>query len=582
MANLSTEYLKTVIPDGMKKGADLLKEGAELGKDIEVGETKFFASRGFKGFTDYSESEEGKKYIQYGVNIGFATAETTIESCIDLSKWGRTIGVQPCGYVLSSMQIGVPKELRDPDLDTTSFMLETQEDYNMFNVEDVYAPIANFVTVCPNALETTKFALRAGLPALGTCCQIMWSYPNCDDDVQEVEDIVRALGIVVSKGDIGASMTSYVDDGLAGCCSDTVSYVAAYLFDQYAFGELCGIEIDVGFGGLVSDIKTRAALIKALSDLAHEKGCRLAFVHGNTTSHWDHDVESNYGMICQEMLMTLLAKERYDLKCQVLAVPVTEAITVPTLDEIKGVIAASSRVREAVPLWRDLINWDEIEEMAEVLKREGKKMFQNILTTFEETGFDITDPVPLLKFMKSVDPSLFEQAFHPSVWETGVFKAWYPNDMGKMTVDAIDKNVARLKAEGYDENSLKGKRIVVGSTDIHTYGAAYAMALLQNFGAEVVNVGIDNSARSMIDAATEEGIDTILVSTHSGNAYGIANGFESIMKKEKLNYKVSMGGILTSILDGHAEPTNVADLINQRGFIKATNDMSETFKMICE
>lgn len=581
MGKLSKEYIRSIIPDGMKKGSDLLEEGRKMGEKIEVKYPKYYMSRGYKLPGEYSEMKKEKGEVnQFGVNIGMATVDATIDACKELARWGKTINVEPVGFTLPSMQVGVPKEKRDPELDTTAFMLETQEDWDKFNMEEVYAPIGNFVLVCPNAIETVVCSLKAGLPGFGTSAQLAWDYPGCDDHVEIIENIVRALGILQSKKEIKPATTSYVDDGLAGCCIDTVGYVGAYLLDRYIYTELCGVDCPPGFGGLVSDIKTRAALMKAFNDLAGEVGLSLSFVHGSTTQQWDHDLASNYGLSSQEMLMTYLAEDRYKTGCLLLAVPVTEAVTVPTLDEIKDVIAATARVGEFTDQWKSLINWEEIDEMAENLKREGRKMFNNIMTTLKDAGVDVNDPVCMLKFVKDIDGSLFEQAFHPSVWETGTYRALYPNDMGKVTVAAIDKAMSALKEKGHDANTLKGKRIIAGSTDVHSYGLMFVNTVLSNLGADVVNVGVDNTAQSLLDAATEEGARYICTSTHSGNAMGIGNQLESLMKKENLDYRISMGGILTSILPGHSEPSQIAELINEKENMMATNNIVETVEMI--
>ncbi len=565
----------------MKSGDELLAEGKKIAETFEAGTPKYFLKKGYRLLSEYSKMKAEKgECNQYGVNIGMATIDATLEACSELAKWGETIGLDIYGFTLPSMQLGVPKDKRDPELDTTAFMLHSQEDFDRFNMEESFSPIGNFVLTCPNAIETTICCLKAGLPGLGTSAQLAWDYPGCDDNVEIIEEIVKALGILQAKKDAEPTTTSYVDDGIAGCCVDTVGYVAAYLLDRYIYTELCGVNCPPAFGGLVGDIKTRAALMKAMNDLAQEVGLSLSFTHASTTQQWDHDVASNYGMSCQEMLMTYLAEDHYKTGCMLLAVPVTEAITVPTLEEIKDIIAATSRVGEFVEQWRDLIKWDEIDEMAENLKREGRKMFNNIMTTLEDAGIDIKNPVELLMFIKGIDGSLFEQAFHPSVWETGTYKALYPNDMGKITVAAIDKAMAEMAEKGYGAETLKGKRIITGSTDVHSYGLMFVNTVLTNLGADVVNIGVENTVQTMLDAAAEEGIRYICASTHSGNAMGISNQFDKLMKKEKLDYRVFMGGVLTSILPGHSEPSQIADLINEKDNMLAANNIVATVEAI--
>lgn len=584
MARLPKEYIRSIVPEGMKKGEELLKEGWEIGKTFEAKPSKYFTSRGYRNAIEKRNAELAKgKITGYSINVGLATAQETLDAILRLHKWTK----ENCdiefasGLLLPSMQVGIPKEKRDRKLDTTSYMMETLEDYEMFNREEVFMPLSNFCTVCPNAIETTVNCLKAGLTNLGTTSQLPWDYPGCDNHIEDTENIVRAIGIIQSKmEDVHPTMGCYVEDGLAGCCVDTVSCVASFLFDQYIFSKLCGIPLTACFGGLISDIKTRAALMKALNELAEEEGGYLSFVHGCTTTQWDHDVNANFGSSSAEVLLTYLAEDHYKTGCTIHFIPVTEAITVPTEQELKDSIACMSRVGEYVEAYRNLIDWTEIDERAEFLKTEGVKMFKNILTTLKEAGVDITDPVPLIKFCKSVDSSLFEQSFHPSVWDGGEFKAYYPNDMGALTLSLVDETLAALKAKGYGESILKGHRILVASSDVHAYGSRYVHLVLSAMGADIVDIGVDNTVQAMLDMAKEEGIKYIGVSTHSGNAIAVGNYFNHFITEQNLNCKVFMGGVLTSILPGHTEPSQVADLLNEKEHILATNDLEEVIKLI--
>lgn len=582
MYGLPKEYIDYIIPAGMKKGEELIKEGMEIGKTFEANYPKFYLAKGLTRTDEYMKSVVAKgEFAGFSVNIGMATKEETLNACIELYEWGKKNGIKIIGgYLLPSMQVGVPKDKREADMDTTSFMMETLDDYKMFNIEEIYLPLSNFSFVCPNAIETVKYSLMAGLTSLGTTSQLSWDYPGCDDHIEIVENVTRAIGIIKEKEEYGPGLSCYIEDGLAACCVDCVGLVASYMFDKYIYYDLCGLPISCGFGALVSDVKTRAALIKALDDIAHECGSSLSFVHASTTTQWDHDVNANFGPSSVEMLMTMLAEDRYKTGAEFQVVPVTESITVPTQQELQDIIAAASRVSEYVDTFRDMIDWTEIEERAEILKREGRKMFQNILDNLEEAGVDIKDPVPLLKFIKSVDAALFEEAYHPSVREKGYFEPWFPNDMGYMTMEAVEEALAELDAEGITRDALKGKRILVGSTDVHAYGVRFINSTLTALGAEIEDIGVDNSAQSMIDSAIESGIEYVCASSHSGNALAVGTHFEKYMKEKNLSCKIFMGGVLTTILPGHSEPSNVEKMINEKEGVLATNNIVELVKAI--
>ena len=121
----------------------------------------------------------------------------------------------------------------------------------------------------------------------------------------------------------------------------------------------------------------------------------------------------------------------------------------------------------------------------------------------------------------------------------------------------------------------------MASTDAHVYGIQYVKSILENAGAKVVDAGVDSSIPYIFDTADEEGIRYIGVSTHNGQALGIAEQLLEEMKKRKKEYVVFVGGRLNTILPGHSEPSDVQDMINAKG-IFAENDLVKTIRMIQE
>lgn len=582
MAGITREYLKTIIPENMPDGRELLKEGMEIGKTFEAQAPKFVSSRGYKTAMEYidatSQTDRPRKFI---INVGMPTLEATVQGCVELAAWAReNLGVEVMCAALPSINVGVPAELRDPTMDSNAFMMSTQEDYDAMNREDVFLSLGNHALTVPNALETTINCLKAGLPTIGTTSQLAWDYPGCDDHVTNVANLVRSLGIMRSHMEVGPATTCYTEDGLASSCVDTIGFIAYYLFEHYIYEELCGIPIECGFGALCSDIKTKAALMVAVDSLKEDIGhSTLSFVHGSCTTQWDHDIEANYGSSLQEQLIMIATEAKYKTGCSLLTVPITEALRVPTMDELKHIVSAAARISEFADQWVDLINWNEIEERAAIIRREGTKMFHNMMSTLEELGMDMEDPMQLLMFIKRVDSALFEGAFHPSIRETGIFKPWFPNDMGGMTMEMVSETVDELKAKGYTGETLKGKKAVVGSVDTHSYGIRYVDSVLETFGCKVIDIGTDNSLQALLDTADEEGISNIGISTHNGQALALADHLQRMVSERGKSYNIFMGGVLNTILPGHTEASDVTHLVEERNILGA-NDMEKVVESI--
>ena len=581
MAFLTKEYLRSIVPEDLPDGRMILQEGIEMGKKIEVEPSKFYKDTGFNSMEEVVQDSIDSGRVMISTNIGMATLKEQIEALAELSRWSKEIGINfRVPSCIPSFNLAIPKELREDAADSTSYMLDGYEDYLAHEkIDGITSSMANQVLFVPNALETTINCVKAGIKGVGTACELSWDFEGCDDHVAYVTDALRGLGILASKRKDGFAVAGYMEDGIGGNCADCVSFIGYMLFERYIYEDLCGVIYYGCSGGLLSNIRYKAALMKATDILCRTPDHHgVAMTHAATTIQWDHDIETNFGPSLQEILFMILAERHYKTGAAIFTVPITEAICVPTLDNIKSIMGASSRMIDYADQWEDLINWAPIDEIADVMVREGTKMYNNIMAALEEAGLDTKDPLQMLMVIKNINASLFEETFHPTAHETGKFTPYFPNDMGMMVADATNGKIQDLTAKGYTD-SLKGKKVLVASLDGHVYGMRYVDNVLSAMGAEIVLGGVDNTPQSVLDLAEEEGIKYIGVSTHNGQSLGFANHLEKLMKQSGKEYGIFMGGILNTILPGHSEPSDVTDMIREKG-IFASNDLEETIKMI--
>lgn len=578
---LSKEYLRSLVPENLPSGYDLLEEGKKIGATLTAPEVKYLKKCGYTSAYQYRRDVAKKGIIRFTHNIGYPTVEETVKCIQEIHDFAEANGVVfENAQIIPDMTLAVPKELREASPESTGTVFNKLEDFEMLNMEDVNVDIVNQVLTVPNALQTTIDCVKAGLRSLGVSGELAWNFPGCDDHVSYVEDTVRSLGILASKKDEGFQTSCYVEDGLAGSCIDAVSFVGYYLFEQYIYRDLCGINFMSCFGGLVGDVRTKAALMIALNDLGStDEYPGMVFTHSATTTQWDHDIECNYGPTLQELLMTMLTIRHYHLECQINVVPNSEHIRVPTLEEQKYAIVAAGRLLERIDQWEDLIDFTEVERRAEIIKREGQKMCQNILDDLKAAGIDTHDPLQLLMVIKNINAALFEEAFHPSVRETGKFTPYFPNDMGKITEEKIAEATKQIQTAGIADTALKGKKIVIGSLDTHAYGRRYVKSILESVGAEVIDGGVDCTVKSLFDLADEEGARYIGFSTHCGQCVGYSEQIMEIEKRRENKDFLFMGGILNTLLPGQSHPIDATDIVRKMG-VFPSNNIVETIRAI--
>ncbi|MCI8646418.1 MAG: cobalamin B12-binding domain-containing protein [Firmicutes bacterium] len=582
MTGATKDYIKSLIPKNLPKGQDILEEGRKRGPSIKAGRSRLVRDSQFDNYLEYFKAHKERKEISWFSNVGLATIEEEVEGIKELQRWCKKLGINyHSTLAIPSTLSAIPKELRQYDSKNTSYVLETPEDFMALgNIEGMEVIQSDQVLAVPNAWFNGINALKAGSYQVGCFSQLLWNYPGCDDHVKYVSDMLRVMGVLSTKWDEGFGVSGYLDDTYPSYCKDAIAWVGYALFEQYVSTELCGVIYQVNYGGLISDIRIRAALLKALYDAlwTEKQPLPVAKIQANTTRFWDHDIEANYGMLSQEMLMAVLAERRYNTGAVILPVPITEKVHVPTIDAIKGMLGVCSRLEENIEQWEEVIDFTAIDEMAEVLKREGTRFFHNMLEVLDSAGIDIKDPMQMLMFIKNFNAGLFEETFHPSAKETGEVHVNYYTDMGKLTKNMVEESAARVKSAGLT-NTLKGKKVLVASTDAHVYGIQYVKSILENAGAKIVDAGVDSSVPYIFDTADEEGITCIGVSTHNGQALGIAELLLKEMERRDKKYIVFMGGRLNTILPGHSEPSDVQEMINKKG-IFAENDLVRTIQMI--
>lgn len=574
---VSKEYLRSLVPDNLPDGRDVLREGMRAGAGIEAGRSRLVRESRFANYALLCMDCRDRGEVYWATNVGLSTIEEEKEGIAELHRWAKENGIKyHSTLAIPSTLTAIPRELRDYSSKNTSYVPETLADRAALEDIEGMEVMQNDQSLgVPNAWETAMHNVMAGSSSAGSISQIIWNHPGCDDHVKYVMETLKAIGVIASKRDEGLSVSGYADDSFPSYCADVVAYVGFAMLEHYIVNDLCKARYTISYGGLISDVRTRSALLKAFRDLFTKPDGKppVLFVQANTTRYWDHDLEANYGMAAQEMLMALLAERRYRTGAVILPVPITEKVHVPTIEAIKGMLGACARLEENIEQWEGLVDFTGIDAMAETLKTEGTKMFRNILSTLKEAGLDTGDPLHMLLFIKNFNPGLFEEAFHPSVRETGKLKVNFPTDMGKLTQGMIDEGCARIERAGLTR-ALKGRKILLASTDAHVYGLRYVKTLLAFAGAEMVDAGVDASVPYILDIADEEDARIVGVSTHNGQALGIARQLVEEAGKREAEYRFFMGGVLNTILPGHTEPSDVTNMINGMG-IAAENNIVE-------
>lgn len=573
--------LRRLYPEDLPKGADLVKEGVEIGGTFEAGYNRFNLESGFDSHIAYKKDCMAKGKIVWQLLLGLGTLDEQVEGIKYIYDYCKRLGFEMnVIQCIPSPVIALPEELRDQAPRTTSYMIDSFEDYKRHLDAAPMEFIWGDHHLCtPDAVNSTINALKAGSPHIGEFSQFIWDHPGFDDDVKRYSDMVKALGIMQSKRDRFFVVETYLDDGFPGFFMDLVSYVAYALLEKYITVDLCGARYSCSFGGLLAECESRIPLAMALSDLlSTEEQPALSYINSSTTKQWDHDIDANYGFSAQEFLLEILAERKYRMGLGINPVSITEAQRVATVQELCNILSVGMRQLDNIEEWDRLIDWTAYEKKRDGIKEKAVIMFNNILEGFEAAGIDIKDPLQWLLILKKFNRSSFETMFHPSVDEFGDFKPYYPTELGRDTIEKRDALIEKMSADNL-EGKLNGMKVVVASADTHTYGLNLVEGSLKWAGAEVINGGLDVEPVDLLDIADEENASVIGISAHNGQALGFARQLLELAKERNKEYFVFMGGVLNGILPGHSEPVDVSDMINELG-VHADDDIEKTIRKL--
>lgn len=575
------EYLASLIPKGYPDGRKLVKEGIEIGNSFELGKNKFLRKYGYQNYLEYRKDCVAKNKINWQLLIGLSTLEEEVDAIKKLDEFSNRTGLDiRTVQSIPSMLVGLPPEYWENAPKPTSYLMKEEKDWLAHSeVAPIEVVWQDWHLSSPNNLKTTIYALKAGSPRIGTFSQLIWDYPGYHDEEKRFSDMVRSLGVIASKRSDFITADSYPEDGLPGYFLDVVSYVGYMLVEHYIIEKLCGAKMSISFGGLLTEIQPRMAFAMAMHKLlGTDEEPILSYYNGGTVEQWDHDINANFGIGVQEMLIEILVELKYKMHTAISPVSVTERLRVPTLKELFDIASAGKRAEEKAHEWLPLMNFKPLETLRDDLIEKGVKFYNNVLNGFKEAGVDIEDPLQMIVMLKRINPCKFEEIFHPSIEEKGVFTPYHPSVLGRQTMRQKEDIVNSLIINDC-KCALKDLKVVAVSADGHSYGLLLVDNVLNEVGATVVNGGVDMEPSSVLDLADEEGTDLIFISIHCGQVLDYSRQILRLAKKRGKQYHIFVGGKLNAMLSGHTEPVDVTDKVLEMG-VHPSNDLVASIKLI--
>jgi len=561
--------VQSILDIELPSGASIIKEGCRMAEDIQIGRTAFMDKMGVDSELAYKRDCIKNGQIMYHAHIGMNTWPDTVEALVLLYKTAEESGftVDRAGICLDR-RMALPKGLRDQIPAETGPELSTPLQWQQVGqVVPIQPHMGDFMIGFPASVENTVQALKAGVTTIGNLSQFFaHETPMWTDKAATTVETVKAISIMGAKKNKGTLVHSYLEDGFPALFQDCATVAGWALLEKYIIEDLLNAKLSHCIGGLTNDPLKRAAWIFTLNEI-HDHDCIGSMIYGDTIS-FGADFNRNRGLVAEYLLWDIMTQLECPTGNAVLPLPVSEALRIPSAQEIVEAQSFGRRIEEtARRLWPH-IDFTPAYDLSAKLYSAGKSVYNNAIDGLKEANVNINDPIQMLYVLKMLGPADFEEMFgagKAGEGSSGRREPLFPTDVFELSQKAINE-YKHIFNNPRSRDRLEGHKFLIASTDVHANAITIIHELLSSAGAKVTNLGAEINPDQIAKAAKSCEIQTILISTHNGMALEYANRLKAELDKQKVDISVVMGGVLNQKVADAALPVDVTMDLKELGF----------------
>jgi methylmalonyl-CoA mutase cobalamin-binding subunit len=563
------QKIQRILAANLPSGRWALKTGRALAKDVRIGRSAFMDKMGVTSEHEYKRQCIKNKQIMYHAHIGMNTWRDTREALVRLHQTAEDSGfVMDRVGICLDRRMGLPPDHRNRMPAETGPMLETREEWmEVGRMIPIQPHMGDFMIGFPASVENTRRALAAGVTTIGNLSQFFsHEVPMWTDSVTTTVETVKAISIMGALQKEGALVHSYLEDGYGALFHDCATVVGWALLERYIVEKLLGAKISHCIGGLTSDPVKRAGWVFVLHEI-HQHDCIGSMFYGDTISFGNDDIQ-NRGRVAEYLLWDIIAQLECPSGHAVLPLPVTEALRIPSADEIAETQWYGRQIEAAARRLWPHIDFSAAHDFSATVTVAGASVFEHAMAGLKAAGVDTCDPVQMLYVLRVLGPADFEAMFGAGKADENTPRGRRPvvsTDIYALTRDCINQHAHLFDKPG-SRRILEKRRILIASTDVHEHAITIMDELLTRAGAEIINLGAETDPDQIARAAGAGDVEAILISTHNGMALEYAKRLKAELAGQKIDLPVIMGGILNQKVEDAALPVDVRSDLKALGF----------------
>ena len=566
------ERVQQILNDALPDWTSVVDEGRAIAQSLTIGRSAFMEAFGVSSEAEYKRQCIRTGTITYHAHIGMSTWRDTVDALRYLVQAAEEnqFTIDRAGLCLDR-RMGLPEHKRAQVPSETGPMLQTDEDWRQVGQCGAIQPhMGDFMIGFPASTANTVHALRAGVTTIGNLSQYFaHEVPSWKDQRTTVTETTKAIAILGALREKGVMLHSYLEDGFGAVFKDCATVAAWALLERYIVEELLECKLSHCIGGLTADPIKRVGWIFALNEI-HEQDCIGSMIYGDTIS-FTRNFAANRAMVGEYLLWDIMAQIECPTGHAVLPLPDTEALRIPSAEEIVAAQIFGHRIEDAARRLYPHVDFRPSYDFADKVVSKGRIIFRRALEGLTEAGADVRNPIQLLYLLKNIGPAVFEETFSMEKPEgDNVYEDLaVPTDVHLMSQRCVEDH-RHLFSLPEVKASFKKRRLLVASTDVHQNAIVILDQLLSLSGADVINLGAEKDPDEIVSRAQREGVDAILVSTHNGNALQYAQCLKAELDKLNLNIPVIMGGRLNQKVEHEPLPVDVSRELKALGFLPCT------------
>ena len=561
-ASLS-QLIRPLLSTGLPDASSLIAEGRAIAAELTLGRSLFCEQQDVASEAEYKERCKAGGTIMYHAHVGMDSWPATAEALRHIHQVAMDGGyrLDRAGICLDR-RMAVPEAFRHGIPAETGPLITTPAEWREIGqIVPIQPHMGDFMIGFPAATTNTIHALQAGVTTIGNLSQYFaHEAPMWKDRVATAAETIRAIAILGTRRKDGLLLHSYLEDGFGALFFDCSTVAGWAYLERYIVENLLGARLSHCIGGLTTDPVKRVGWVFALDEI-HDHDCTGSMIYGDTIS-LTRDFPHNWAVVGEYLLWDILAQLECPTGHAVHPLPITEAIRIPSAEEIAESQTFGRQVERAARRMHRAVDFGPARSFARRMVDAGKQICANALDGLADAGVDVRNPLELLYVLRGLGPVEFERHFGAGELDadTGRRQPLAATDMCARSLEIIEEHrplftTARMRS------LMGGKRLLLASTDVHQHALFVLEALLRQAGAAVTSLGPEQNAADVAEGAAEHGVEAILLSTHNGMALEYAQQLQAELDRRRVDAPVLMGGVLNQKMAGQPLPADVtADL----------------------